>query len=128
MKKILVLDTNFLLIPYGFKIDIFGELYRLVEGAYTIVVPTVVKQELEKIASRKGRHALGARLALKLLDVHAKEIEFVESGGYADRWILTYAKEKRAIVCTNDTALRMKSKRADLRTITMKSRAKIGMV
>ncbi len=128
MKKILIFDTNFLLIPYQFKIDIFSAIYQLVEDAYTIVVPTVVKQELEKMASHKGRHALGAKLALKLLDVHAKEIEFIASDGYADKWILNYAKENRAIICTNDKRLRGKSKYADLRTITMKSRAKIGMV
>ncbi len=128
MKKILIFDTNFLLIPYEFKIDIFSELYTIVEGAYEIIVPTVVLAELKKIASYKGRHALGAKLGLKLLEANAKNITFTASEGHADQWILNYAKEKRAIVCTNDKALRMKSKNADLRTITMKSRAKIGMV
>ncbi len=128
MKKKVILDTNFLLIPYQFHIDIFSELHQLVEGAYDVIVPTGVRTELEKIANHKGRHALGARLALKILDAHEKWITYVESEGHVDKWILNYAKEHRAIVCTNDKVLRLRSKQADLRTITMKSRAKIGMV
>lgn len=128
MKKKLILDTNFLLVPYQFHIDVFKEMQQLVEGGYDIIVPTGVRKELEVIASRAGRHALGARLALKILDTNARFITYVESEGHVDKWILNYAKEHRAIVCTNDKLLRVRSKQADLRTITMKSRAKIGMV
>ena len=128
MKKILVVDTNFLLVPYQFRIDIFSEIEKLVEGGYVLIVPTVVKKEVDKIANSKGRHALGARLALKLLKVNEKLVEFTPSSGYADDWILNFAMEKRAIVCTNDKKLRSLSKKQDLRVITMKSKAKIGMV
>ena len=128
MIKIIVLDTNFLLIPYQFKIDIFLELFHLIEGGYDIIIPSGVKKELEKIAAGKGRNALGGRLALKILEVNKKDITFVKSEGHVDDWILNFAKQKRAIVCTNDKQLRMLSKRADLRTITMKSRSKINYI
>lgn len=128
MKKTVVLDTNFLLIPYQFKIDIFSELFHLIEGGYDIVIPSGVKKELEKIASKKGRTALGGRLALKILETNKNNITFVESEGHVDDWILNFAKQKRAIVCTNDRILRTLSKKAGLRTITMKSRSKIDFI
>lgn len=128
MKKIVVVDTNFLLIPYQFKIDIISELEYLIEGGYDLIIPTGVKMELEKIAKGKGRNALGARLALKILDTNKKNIQLISSEGHVDDWILNFANHRRAIVCTNDKKLRLLSKKAKLRTITMKSKTKIGIV
>ncbi len=41
MRKV-ILDTNFLLIPFKFKIDVFGEIERLVEEPHEILVPSGV--------------------------------------------------------------------------------------
>ena len=128
MKKILILDTNFLLIPYQFKIDIFSKLYDLMNEGYDIILPSGVKSELEKIASGKGRHALGGRLALKIIEKNSGSITIVKSEGSVDDWILDFAKQKRAIVCTNDKELRMRSKKDDLRVITMNSKARIDLI
>ncbi len=126
MNKMVILDTNFLLIPYQFKIDIFSELSYLIEDAYDLIVPTGVNAEIEKIAKSKGRHALGGRLALKILAINKDKVKFVKSDGLVDDWNLKFANDKRAIICTNDKKLRLLSKKAKLRTITMKSKAKIG--
>lgn len=128
MKKIVVMDTNFLLIPYQFRLDILSSLYNIIDGAYELVVPSGVMLELEKIANGKGRTALGGRLALKILEANKKKITVVRSEGHVDDWILGFAKGKRAIVCTNDKRLRMLSKKEKLRTISMKSKTKIDMV
>ncbi len=128
MKKIAVLDTNFLLIPYQFRIDIFSELNYIIDGAYDAVVPTGVLAELKKISEHAGKNALAARLALKIIEVNKGKLVFEKSDGIVDDWILGFAKKHRAIVCTNDKQLRMNSKKAKLRTVTMKSKSKLGII
>jgi len=45
-----------------------------------------------------------------------------------DDWIVDYAKDTRAIVCTNDTKLRKRLKAFGIKIITLKSKSKIGFV
>ncbi|RLJ07110.1 MAG: DNA-binding protein [Candidatus Aenigmatarchaeota archaeon] len=64
MRSKAVLDTNFLLIPSKFKVDIFAELKAF--GNPQLFVPDSVLKELEKIARKSGRDSRHARVALKL--------------------------------------------------------------
>ena len=127
-KKLIILDTNFLLIPYQFHIDVFSELNYLLDRAHEMIVPNGVKEELSKLASKKGRAALAARLALKILEVNKKSIKIVSSNGNVDSWILNFAKDNNAIICTNDKELRMRARKEKLKVITMKTRTKIDFI
>lgn len=121
--KILVLDTNFLLIPYQYTVDIFTQLDELVPGAKKVVARPVL-DELEDLAGGKGKQAAAARFALLLLS--RQKWEMIETDLPADRWILEYARQHRAIVCTNDRALRQRIKRLPRRCIVLKKRNWIG--
>lgn len=71
MKKI-VLDTNFLLLPYTKKIDIFSEIQEIMQEPYQIIVLQPVIDELNKIVNdkeQKGKHKDAAKIGLKLIEL-----------------------------------------------------------
>ena len=114
MKKIL-LDTNFLLIPAQFGVDIFSEIERICNFNYSLLVLEASVRELENIADTgKSRDKKIAVAALKLLK--SKGIGIIKSEEkYADDVILRSA-DKDTIVATQDMALKRKlaQKRASI--------------
>lgn len=129
--KIVIIDTNFLLIPFQFKIDIFSELHYLIETNFTPAIPSGVVEELKKLSKGKGKEGMAARFAMKILEIYSKnkKIKTIPSEGLVDDWILKKVKSKGDfIVCTNDAELRTKLKKARIPVITMKSRSKVGFI
>ncbi len=89
---------------YRSGFDIFDELLRLVPEGQRIVVPRMVKDELVRIATSRGRAGYAARVALKLccrcevLEVEART---------ADEAIIKLAEQNpSSVVCTNDGELK----------------------
>ena len=123
-----ILDTNFLMIPFQFKINILVELDYLLERSHHYVVSSKTMDELGTIAKRVGKHGSAARLALKMIESHKKQFEVIENDLPVDDWIYLYAKEKNAIVCTNDAGLRRRLRETKMKVISMKSKAKIGFI
>ncbi len=123
-----VLDTNFLLIPFRFKIDILRELDYLVDVSHHFVIASRTISELEKISKAVGKDGMSARLALKLVEANKGRIELIPSTGHVDDWIAAYAGANRAIVCTNDSALRRKLRALDIKVVALKSKSKLGFV
>ena len=79
----ILLDTNFLLIPGQFKVDIFSEIERICTFNFELCVLDVTIEELENIARKQvGRDKAAALLAMKLLK--AKRVEVIDSGKYVD--------------------------------------------
>lgn len=67
MKKI-VLDTNFLMIPFYFRVDIFSELQRICNFRYELYIISKTVAELESIAEKQqGKSRDAAKFALKLV-------------------------------------------------------------
>lgn len=124
----IVLDTNFLLVPFQFKIDILKELDFLVDVSHRFVVSSRTVEELKAIGKAVGKDGMAARLALKMLEANRERIAIVESDVEVDDWIVSYASENRAIVCTNDSNLRRRLKQAGVKVAAMKSRSKVGFV
>ena len=98
-----ILDTNALMVPEQFSVDIFSELLRL--GYAKWFVPASVLGELRSLAIRadKGRDKTAARVALGL----AERCNAVgEDNCHADQAIEELALETGAAVFTNDRALK----------------------
>lgn len=98
-----ILDTNALMVPEQFNVDIFSELLRL--GYVEWLVPASVLGELRSLAERaeKGRDKIAARVALGL----AKGCNAVGEDNYdADGAIVDLALKTGAAVFTNDKALK----------------------
>ena len=121
-----ILDTNFLLLPFQFRLNIFTELEYLLEKSHKYVISSRTLSELERIGKSIGKNGMAARLALKMIGV--SKIEVIQSKQEVDDWIVDYAKANHAIVCTNDTELRLRLKDLDIKTVSMKSKSKLGFI
>jgi uncharacterized protein len=114
MKTKIILDTNFLLIPGQFNVDIFSEIRRICDFNYELVVVPETIAELEALignsrSSGKDRKAAG--LALQLL----RKFKVIAAKNYrkvfkrADEAILDIA-DKRSLVATQDRELKRRLK------------------
>ena len=67
MKKIII-DTNFLLIPLKFKVDIFSEFNRISNFNYKLYIFEQSISELKNIIKKQsGKDKKAAQFALKLI-------------------------------------------------------------
>ncbi len=108
---LVVLDSNALMMPFQFKINLDTELTRLL-GSYEIYVPSCVIGELKRIA----RNRWEAKAALEL----ASKYRIVEVEASGDKGVIEAAKKLKAAVVTNDKELRIKLMREGIRVIFMK--------
>ena len=117
-------DTNFLLVPGQFGVDIIGELNRVLDVRFRIAVPNAVLQELEVIERKsRGRDLLAIRMAKKL----AERFEVVEIGRFGERpiddQIFDFAvKNERVIVCTNDKGLKRRLREKGIPVVYLRSK------
>jgi|SRR3989338_245283 len=108
MKKIL-LDTNFLLVPYQFKVDIFSEIDRIIIAKYELIVLDKTVDELEKIVkNQKGRDREAAKFALKIIENKKPIMIKAKSDKKTDDVILDYAIKEDYSVATQDKDLKRK--------------------
>ncbi|MBI5227964.1 hypothetical protein HY988_05230 [Candidatus Micrarchaeota archaeon] len=124
----IVLDTNFLLIPFRFKINILAEIDYLVDRSHFYVVSSQTIEELKSIGRKRSKDGIAARLALKMIKANSKTIEVIESNQFVDDWVVDYSKENHAIAATNDSGLRARLKKLKIKTITLKSKTTLGFV
>ena len=69
METKILLDTNFLLIPAEFRVDIFSELERLMDRKYKLYILDKTIAELKNIKRlQKGKNSQAAKTALQLID------------------------------------------------------------
>jgi len=122
------MDTNFLLIPFQFKIDIFTELEYVIGEPFTLTLSSKVWNELRSLSKRVGKAGAAARFALKLLEARKMQVKPVQSKLSVDGWVFEYALENKAVVCTNDREIRKRLKEKRLKVIGLKTRSKLGFV
>jgi len=108
MKKIL-LDTNFLLAVYQFKVDIFTELDRVCNFDFKLFVLDKTIEELKKIVEeQKGKNKEAAKIALKLIAIKKINIIKTKSNIKTDDVIRDVAAKNNYIVATQDKDLKRK--------------------
>lgn len=119
MKKI-ILDSNFLTIPYQFNIDIFEEINRIMEEDYELITLDGVIEELEELKKSKGKDAIAAKIGLELIKKkNVKVIKTREKN--VDNTIIKIA-DKNTIVATNDKELRQRLKNKNIKTIYLRNK------
>jgi len=123
-----ILDSNFLFIPFQFQIDIFEGLMTLLNQKFEPVLLSPTHKELQRIAERglpkMRRHAL---LALRLAEkCHIVEVEqgFEET---PDDVITRVAVEWRCPVATNDRVLRKRLRDKNVPVIYLRQRSHLEM-
>jgi len=106
MKKI-ILDTNFLLIPAQFHVDIFSEIDRICDFSYSLNVLDKTLDELNNIVEKqRGKHKRAALLALRLLKAKKVKVIKTKKDKYVDDILVDLAKEKEIIIATQDKELK----------------------
>lgn len=124
MKRI-ILDTNFLMISYQFKVDIFEEINRIMEENYELIVFDKMIEELERISGSKGRDAVAARIALEL--IKKKEVKIISINEKTVDNAIIDATDKNTIVATNDKILKEKLKNKNIKTIYLRNKKYLEM-
>jgi uncharacterized protein len=121
MKRVII-DTNFLLIPSEFRVDIFTEIERLVPSDYKLFIMDGTITELHKIMKskfNKSKDKLNAKIGLQL--VENKKIAKIESRGHVDDVIVDIS-DKDTIVATSDRELRRRLRTKGIRLIGLRKK------
>lgn len=112
-----LLDANALMMPFQFSVDLEDELRRLL-GNPDVRVPSSALRELERLAQTQSQ----ARAALRL----AARYPVIEVEGRGDEAILAAARERGAVVVTNDRELRKRLRSADVPVIYLREKSRLA--
>lgn len=115
--KLVLLDTNFLMIPVEFRIDIFEGIRNMIPDASFATVSGVIR-ELGRIKDGK--------IAEKI--INRENVKVVDREGKVDDALLNYAKEKDAVVCTNDKELKERCLKQGITVIFMRDKSKLDIM
>jgi len=127
-----IIDTNFWLLPFEKKVDIFKQIDMLLDEPYTVVVPQAVLDELEGMSHGRLKRAVPSRRAISIIRAKAgkKEgvppwVEIDPQKGKADGVIITVALQRGAYVATNDFELRKRLGQKGVKCITLRDNHKV---
>ena len=142
LRNKVIVDTNALLIPGEFGVDIFEELERL--GYEHIIVPEAVLSELDRLRRRpnlKGKEKRAAKIgySLVLKYVHEEHDGCMvtinkEEGAEGESWgqerdvdelIVKMALKLKAAVLTSDEPLRRKLSKAGIATVYLRGKSRL---
>lgn len=124
----IIFDTNFLLIPEKFKIDIFEKARKLINKApldLAIIDKTIY--ELQEIAHGRGKDALSAKVALEL--INAKKLTVIASPDerYVDDLLVGIRDicPNEPIIATQDKTLKRRLKAKGIAVIVFSGKSKL---
>ena len=104
MKKIII-DTNFLMVPYKFKVDIFSEFERICNFNYKLFIFEQSINELKNIIKKNfGKDKISAKFALKLIKL--KNISTIKSEQRDVDSLILNNLTKDTIIATQDRDLK----------------------
>ena len=122
MEKV-ILDTNFLIIPFQFKVDIFEEIERIMEIPHKVCILDKTIDELDNIiAKQKGKHKEMANMAKKLVKNKQVCILKTDKLKSVDQILLEKAQESSFIVCTQDIELKRRLKNKGIKIISLRQK------
>jgi len=111
---IAILDTNALLIPWHFKIDVFEQVDKL--G----FEPCTIEPVLRELKALAGGSFKGAAVALSLSE--RCEIIDAAEGSSVDEQLVNTALKYKAAVVTNDKRLKVRLRMQSIRVIQLRNR------
>lgn len=136
LRKSVIVDTNALLIPGEFGVDIFHELERL--GYSHIIVPKAVLNELEVLMQKsglKGKEKIAAKVGYSLVlkyasgggryNVTIEGEEEEDKGKEADELVAKLAAKLEAAVFTLDEDLKRELTHAGVQTVYLRGKSRL---
>jgi hypothetical protein len=121
MKRIFF-DTNMLMLPTQFGLDIFEEIENILNEKVEFYVFDRTIEELEEISKGKGKNATAARVALSL--IRKKGVKIITTKKPVDDALLSL---EDVIIATNDKTLRKRLKAKGIKTIYLRSKKYLEM-
>lgn len=128
MTQKILLDTNFLLLPAQFNVDIFSEIDRICLFKYQLFILDKTIDELKKIIAdkkQKLKNRQAAKLALLLLKEKKVKILKTKADLPVDDIIVGL---KGYIVATQDIGLKRRLKSKKTKLITLRAKKKLIFV
>jgi len=114
-----VADTNGLLLPFQFRLNLDAELDRLL-GSHELLVPEQVLDELQLLSRRSRRARAALTLARRLRTVSL-------AASSADDAVIDAAQKFEACVLTNDAALLRRLERLRIPRVSLRSRSRLAL-
>ena len=122
-RQVILLDTNFLFIPYRFNLNLDELLERAVEGAYRVEIPLAVLREIKRMKEREETREL--LFIKKLIDSNYIASAYEDPGGNVDLCLIKEAVERNAIIATNDKELIKRAKKVNIKILRLRSKKKL---
>lgn len=120
-----ILDSNFLMIPFQFKLDVFQEIEYLLQKKVDFIVPSLVKTELTGISTRGGEGSPEASLALQLAS-RCRVVEVsLEPNESVDDAIVKASQKLGAVVATTDIELKKRLRNINIPVIYLRDKSKL---
>jgi rRNA-processing protein FCF1 len=120
-----ILDSNFLMIPFQFNLDIFQEIEYLLQKKVDFVVPSAVKSELTGISARGGEGAPEASLALQLASRCRVVDVTLEPNETVDDAIVKASQRLGAVVATTDIDLKKRLRDIKVPVVYLREKSKL---
>jgi rRNA-processing protein FCF1 len=122
MKKV-ILDTNFLLIPGQFHVDIFEDIAHIMTEPYELCIIDMSLDELNGLTEKgSGKDKAAAKLGLDLLKAKDVKVLKTEKNLNTDKMIVETAKSPDFIVATQDQALKQELKQNNVQIIVLRQK------
>lgn len=125
-----VLDTNFLLVPVQFAIDVFTETEKILEKRPRFVILDAVAEEIDirletpRSQIETKQFTVAKRLIERCELVHVDErIRKLP----VDLQILEYATMQRAVIATNDRILRKKARKRGIPVLMVRGKKRLTL-
>jgi len=116
-----VLDTNFLLIPIRFGLDIRSEMGRVIEASFVLVTTPAVIEELRQLETKvKPAEMKDIRFALGLASKMSVIDDKLAPGEKVDDQLLRLADNNGYIIATTDTGLRRRLREKGLPVVFLR--------
>ncbi len=121
----IILDSNFLMIPFQFNLDVFQEIEYLLQKKVDFIVPSAVKSELTGISARGGEGAAEASLALQLAS-RCRVVEVaLDENETVDDAIVKSSQKLGAVVATTDIELKKRLRAINVPVVYLRDKSKL---
>jgi len=116
-----LLDTNFLMLPVRFGVDIKSEIGRIVEASFILATTPAVVDELSRIKKQvKPSEVKDVDFAINLTETLEKISDISEPGEDVDDQLLRLASSGGYLIATTDTELRKRLRSKGLPVIFLR--------
>jgi len=123
----IIIDTNFLLIPFKFKVDIFSEFDRICNFNYKLFIFEQSINELKNIIEKESlKDRKAAKFALKLIEL--KRISIIKSEQKDVDWLMLNKSGEDTVVATLDSHLKGELLRKGVSVIILRQKKYLQLI